>query len=88
MRKNDSIARMKNRTQAAKQRDHEKDDKPVTVAETLRKPASEFTAQINVRLTPQFRNELNAYCAMNGITVQELVPALLEEHMRNNPLSR
>jgi len=88
MSKNDSIAKMKNRAQVHKQRQANEDQQPVTVATTYRKPSSDLTAQINVRLTPQFRNELNAYCSLSGTTVQELVPFLLEEHMKNNPIDR
>lgn len=88
MSKNDSIAKMKSRAQANKQRQAKEAPQPVTVATTFRKPSSDLTAQINVRLTPQFRNELNAYCSLNGTTVQELVTTLLEEHIKDNPLDR
>jgi len=87
MSKPNSIARLQQRTAEAKQRGLDEEQPTATVAGTYRTPASQLTAQINVRLTPQFRNELNAYCAMMDTTVQELVPMLLEQHMRDNPLT-
>lgn len=88
MSKNKSIELMKQRAKEAKQREPEgKGDQPATVAGTYRKPSSELTAQINVRVTHEFRSKLNAWCALNGTTVQELVPTLLEEHLRENPLT-
>lgn len=79
-----SIHDMMRKTAEARQRGS--DDQPQRAADIFRKPASELDAQINVRLTREFRNKLNAYCSMTGTTVQELVPTLLEEHMRDNPV--
>src|SRR5699024_9492511 len=88
MSKNDSIANMKNRAQVHKQRQANDDQQPVTVATTYRKPSSDLTAQGNGRLTPQFRNQLNACYSLNGTTLQGLVPFVPEEHMKNNPVVR
>ena len=91
MSKNKSIELMKQRREKekAKQRDTQgtEGQSAATVAKTLRKPSSELNAQINVRVTHEFRSKLNAWCALNGTTVQELVPTLLEEHLRENPLT-
>jgi len=88
MSKNTSIERMKQRREEAKQHASEgNEEQPATVAGSFRTPNSELTAQINVRLTPEFRKKLNAWCALNDTSVQELVPMLLEEHLRENPLT-
>lgn len=85
-RQNDSIKKMV--AARAKRGDAPNDrDQRSTVANAMRRPSDELTAQINVRLTPEFRSRLNAWCALNGTTVQELVPMLLEEHLRDNPLA-
>lgn len=88
MSKNTSIERMKQRREEAKQHASEgNEEQSATVAGSFRTPNSELTAQINVRLTPEFRKKLNAWCALNDTSVQELVPMLLEEHLRENPLT-
>lgn len=89
MTKNTSIERMaKRRREEAEQLAAEGNEgQPATVARAFQTPNSKLTAQINVRLTPEFRKELNAWCALNDTTVQELVPMLLEEHLRENPLT-
>lgn len=84
--RNNSIAKMA-AARAKKAEAESRSDQAPTVARTFRTPSSELTAQINVRLTPGFRKKLNAWCALNDTSVQELVPMLLEEHLRENPLT-
>lgn len=84
--RNNSIAKMA-AARAKKAEAESSSDQAPTVARTFRTPNSELTAQINVRLTPEFRKKLNAWCALNDTSVQELVPMLLEEHLRENPLT-
>ena len=84
--RNNSIAKMAAARAKKAEADSSNDQSP-TVARAFQTPNSKLTAQINVRLTPEFRKKLNAWCAMNDTTVQELVPMLLEEHLRDNPLT-
>lgn len=57
-------------------------------AETFRKPETPLNAQINVRVSAAFRDEVKAYCALTGTSLQELVTTLLTDHMHNNPPNR
>lgn len=60
----------------------------VSSIDTFRTPTTPLTAQLNVRVSAEFRDEVKAYCALTGISLQELVTTLLTKHMQDNPVNR
>lgn len=59
-----------------------------TVEDTFRKPETPLSAQINVRVTPEFRDEVKMYSVQTGVSVQELVSEALQKYMQHDPMKR
>lgn len=59
-----------------------------STADTFRSPEASLNAQINVRVSAEFRDEVKAYCALTGTSLQELITTLLTDHMQQNPVNR
>lgn len=59
-----------------------------TVKTSFTHPEPEQLVQMNVRVTPELKEETRIYCAVTGMSHQELVSAAIKEFMQRHPSSR
>lgn len=59
-----------------------------TVKDSFTHPEPEQLVQMNVRVTPELKEETRIYCAVTGMSHQELVSAAITEYMQRHPSRR